>query len=394
MAGSTKTTQPPVIIIPKQTVHDNSEERWRPKRPRLLTVLLTILALIAMIHLIAVAHQSDLGVAPTTCTELMRNTDYTQMVHLQAKTQEMGAVQFVNQLVGGQPATLVQVVNSDAQNTLDVYIYGCTKQQHTPHLVSLFAQHGLPQGTASVSASNTLVLGQLDTSLSPQAAAMVQPLQQNIYREYRWLNGSFVQVDYPSLYPVTSRSEAEALQQQATSGQSLPWSDPLATAEQMAKDIFKWPGSSSQDSIANNNGVTAQVQLFQQNPSLQITVTLERLVQHNNTGLWFVTAATSSGITLAQPQSGSSISSPVTVNGTGGLTNGQTTATLFDHTYTPLSLLNNPTLSTDSTGTFNGMLFYGNNAPHQEGLLLVQSTPPVGSTEMGQLMLTKVLIGS
>lgn len=392
MAGSTKTTEPPIIIIPKQTTHDSGEQRWRPRRPRLLTVLLTVLALIAMIHLIAVAHQGDFGLAPTTCTGLMRSTDYTQMVHLQSKTQEMGAVQFVNQLVGGQPATLVQVVNTNAQNTLDVYIYGCTQQQ-SPHLVSLFSQHGLPQGTASVSASNTLILGQLDTNLSPQAAALVQPLQQNIYREYRWLNGAFVQVAYPSLYPVTSRSEAEALQQQANSGQSLPWSDPLATAEQMAKDIFKWPGNSSQDSIANNNGVTAQVQLFQQNPSLQITVTLERLVQHNNTGLWFVTSATSSGMTLAQPQNGTSISSPVTIKGTGGLADGQTTATLFDHTYTPLSLLNNPTLSADSTGTFNGMLFYSNNAPHQEGLLLIQSSPPTGSTEMGQLVLIKVLIG-
>ena len=393
MAGRTKTPEPPVIIIPKQTARDSSEERWRPRRPRLLTVLLSILALIAMIHLIAVAHQGDLGVAPTTCTGLMRNIDYTQVVHLQPKTQEMGAVQFVDQLVGGQPATLVQVANSDAQHTLDIYIYGCTQQQHSPHLVSLFTQRGLPQGTASMSASNTLVLGQLDTNLSPQAAALVQPLQQNIYREYRWLNGAFVQVAYPSLYPVTSRSEAEALQQQANNGQSLPWSDPLATAEQMAKDVFKWSSSSSQDSIANNNGVTAQVQLFQQNPSFQVTVNLERLVQHNNTGLWFVTGATSSGMTLAQPPNGTSISSPVTVKGTGGLADGQTTATLFDHTFTPLSLLNNPTLSADSTGTFNGMLFYSNNAPHQEGLLLLQSSPPAGSTETGQLVLIKVLIG-
>ena len=393
MAERTKTAEPSVIIIPKQNAHRSSEGRWHPRRPRLLTVLFSILALIAVIHFIAVAHQSDSGLTPTTCTELLRNTDYTQILHLQSKTQEMGAVQFVNQLVSGQPATLVQVVNSDAQHTLGVYIYGCTLQQHTPHLISLLTQSGLPQGTASVSASNTLVLGQLDTNLSPQAAALVQPLQQNIYREYRWLNGSFVQVAFPSLYPVTSRSEAEALQQQANNGQSLPWSDPLATAEQMAKDVFKWPSNSSQDSIASNNGVTAQVQLFQQNPSLQVTVTLQRLVQHNNTGLWFVTAATSSGMTLTQPQSGASISSPITIKGNGGLANGQTTATLFDHTLTPLSLLNNPTLNADSTGTFNGMLFYSNNAPHQEGLLLLQSLPPTGSTEPGQLLLMKVIVG-
>lgn len=393
MAGKTKSAEPQVIIIPKQTISGNSGERWHPKRPRLLTVLLSILALIAVIHFIAVAHQSTLIATPNNCTNTMRSTDYTALVHLQPKTQEMGAIQFVNQLAGGQPTTFIQVANSDAQHTLDVYIYGCTLQQRTPHLVTLFTQRGLPQGTASVSASNTLVLGQLDTNLSPQAAIMVQPMQENIYREFRWQNGTFVQVSYPSLYPVTSRTEAEALQQQANNGQSLTWSNPLSTAEQMAKDIFKWPSNSTQDSIANNDGITAQVQLFQQNPSLQVTVTLQRLVQHNNTGLWFVTSVTSSNIVLMQPQASASIASPVTIKGTGGLADGQTTATLFDHTYTPLSLLNNSTFTADSSSAFNGTLFYSNNAPHQEGLLLVQSTPPAGSKETGQLLLTKIILG-
>ncbi len=392
MPGRTKSSEPSVTIIPNKSAQNNSEERWHPKRPRLLTVLFSILALIAVVHFIAVAHQSEVVVTPNTCTGLLQNTDYTQQVHLQPQTQEMGAVQMVNQLDGGQPATLVTVAYGDAQHSLDVYIYGCTSQQNTPRLNVLFTQRSLPEGTVSLSSSNTLIIGQLDTNLTAQAAVLAQPLQQNIYREYRWSHGNFVQAIYPSLYPITSRSEAEALQQQVNNGQTLPWSDPLATAEQMAKDLFKWPANSLQESMLDNNGTMAHVQLVQQNPALQITVTLERLVQHNTKGLWFVTTATSTGITLAQPQIGAAITSPATVQGAGALADGQLTATLFDHTLTPLTLLNNPTLTVDTSGAFTGSLFYTNNAHNQSGLLLIQSIPPTGSTEAGKLVLIKVIL--
>src|ERR1700676_1120702 len=118
MPGRTKSPEPSVTIIPKKTAQNISEERWHPKRPRLLTVLFSILALIAVVHFIAVAHQSEVVVTSNTCTALLQNTDYTQQVHLQPKTQEMGAVQMVDQLDGGQPAALVTVANEDTQHSL------------------------------------------------------------------------------------------------------------------------------------------------------------------------------------------------------------------------------------------------------------------------------------
>src|SRR2546421_13108918 len=233
MRSTTETQDPTIVIIPTQTKPRAVNAR-RKKRPRLLTVLLSLLALIALIHLLAVMHEANSVVTAINCAGLIRTSDYTQVVHLQATSQEMGAVQYVSQMVGGQPAALVQVMNATSQNALDVYVYGCTMQQHNPKLRTLFTQRGLIQGTVTVSAANTLVTGELDTTLSPQASTLVQPLQQNVYREYSWQNGRFVQVTYPSLYPVASRGEAESLQQQANSGQSVPWSDPMTTAEQMA----------------------------------------------------------------------------------------------------------------------------------------------------------------
>src|SRR5436309_583734 len=213
MRSTTKTPDPMIIIMPKQAKPQTDNTRRR-KRPRLLTVLLSLLALIAFIHLIAVMHGANPVVIPTNCPGLIRTTDYTQVVHLQARSQEMGAVQYVSQLVGGQPAALVQVTNASSQHALDVYVYGCRMQEHNPKLTTLFTQRGLVQGTVTVSTANTLITGELDKTLSPQTSTLVQSSQQNVYREYSWQNGRFVQVTFPSLYPVTSRSEAEALQQQ------------------------------------------------------------------------------------------------------------------------------------------------------------------------------------
>lgn len=381
-----------IIIVPKQAVRKAEHPRHRRMRPRLLTILLSILALIALIHFFIAAHITGATVTSGDCTGLIHSTDYTQIVHLQA-SQEMDAVQFVNSLTGGQPAALVSVTNAGSQNALDVYVYGCTMQKQTPKLTTLFMQRGLIQGTVAISSQNTLITSQLDPLASPQASTMEQPLQQNIYREYAWHNGAFQQITFPSLYPVVSRGEAEALQQQADTGQTLPWSDPFTTAEQMAKDILNWPGNNPQDTVLSNDGKTVQVKLVQQNPALEVTVTLKRLIEQNNKGLWFVVSAQTAGIKLESAgQSPQSPSSSVTFQGTGLLADGQTTTTLFDHTLTPINL-SSVSLSVDGTGVYSGTLSYSNITPDQQGILLIQSAPPAGSVEVGQLLLASVILG-
>lgn len=397
MPSTSRTRTATIIIIPersKQAAGDADTPHPRSHKPPLLTVLLSLLALIALFHFLAVMHGAvNPPVVPINCLGLLRTLDYGREVHLQSQSQKIGAVQFANQLVGGQPVVLIEVMNTDPQHKLDVYIFGCTMHKQTPALVSLFTQRSLVEGTIAISAANTLITGELDTSISPQSLSLAQPLQQNIYREYRWQYNRFVEITFPGLYPVSSRGEAEALQQAASNGQSQPWSDPLLTAEQMAKDIFQWPTSSSQDAVLSNNGKIAQVQLVQERTQMRVAVTLERLVQQNKTGLWFVTGAQTSGITGKQPPATSMITSPTALTGTGALPDGQTTATLFDHTLTPLPLLNNPTLNVASDGTYSGTLFYKNSVQNQPGLLWIQSLPPAGSTEMGQLLLTRVILG-
>jgi hypothetical protein len=382
-----------IIILPRRQTPSSSRYPYR-RKPRLLTIICFVLAIVALVHFIAVTHSAYPTVTPTNCQGWLRTMDYTHVVHLQVKTQEMGAIQFVNQLVGGQPAVMVQVNSTDAQQALDVYVFGCLQQHRQFKLTTLFSQRKLPQGTVSISPDNTLITSALDTNQPAQESALEQPLQQNIYREYLWQHHTFVQVAYPSLYPVASLTEAEALQQQADNGQSLPWSDPLDTAEQMAKDLFHWPGNDPQDSILSNDGTTARVQLVQQNPSITVIVTLKRLIQQNSGGLWFVVGAQSSGISLEQPQPLQAVASPIILNGTGALADGTITTALFDHALAPLAFTNTAPTSIDSSGNFTATLSYGNIAPDQEALLLIESLPPNGSSENGQLLLAKVILAN
>ena len=174
MPNTTKAREPGVVVL----THPTDSTRRRMRKPRLLTILFALLLLIALFHFIAVTHTAAPAVTPTDCLGLLRTTDYTQVVHLQSGIETMGAVELVNQLAGAQSVAMVQVTRTDAQHTLAVYIFGCTMQQHTPKLTTLFSQHGLVQGTVEVSMAHTLVLGSLDTHLSAQQLTFVQPLQQ------------------------------------------------------------------------------------------------------------------------------------------------------------------------------------------------------------------------
>ncbi|HLG79085.1 MAG TPA: hypothetical protein VKX46_21915, partial [Ktedonobacteraceae bacterium] len=295
--------------------------RWQ--RPRLLIILLLILTFVTLAHLIAVVHSAYPTPITNTCSSLIRNTDYTKIVPIQSKTQTLDAIQYADDLTGGQPAALLQVTDSGPQHLLDVYLYGCTMQQKTPTLNLLLKQQGLVQGSATITNAHTLSIGQLDTTIPPDNSVLLQPLQQNVYSEYRWDHGSLTHVLFPGLYPVLNRSEAEELQDEANHGQNLPWNDPRTTTEQMAHDLFEWSNDTIQSKLLDANGTAAHVLLTQTRLHLTVTVTLQRLVQSDNKGLWFVTGAQTAHITLVQGSTFIASSSPMTIQGSIGLKQGK-----------------------------------------------------------------------
>ena len=380
----------------QRTAH-TSRGIGRGLKTRLLLLLLGSLAILFVLHVIVVYAQSPAS-QPVTCNQLISSADYPQVVKLQPESQVMAAVQMVNNLDNGAPAALVQVTTNTTPQTLDVYVFGCTMQQSQPHLTQLFNQQGLVQGNATITAQHTLLVENLDTKLAPGTLPFLQPLQQNIYHEYAWRQNAFVQMTYPGFYPVSSRSEAETLQQSANDGQALPWNDPVSTALQMSKDLLQWsPDPHAQ--LISHVASTAVVQLTHQSPHIVLVVTLKQLIQNNAAGLWFVTDARTKGIivtrtgTLDQPLP-SPQTSPLQFGGANALVDGQTTATLFDHTMTPVAQAANIPVTVRSDSSFSGSIPYSNLTGGQQGILLISSMPQTANlnTESGQLLLTGVIL--
>lgn len=380
--------------IAKNNTHVlQTRQKSSPKRrgPRPITMLFSLLTIIAFIHFAITIHAAYSTPHASNCADQIKLTDYTKYLQLNSKTQQMDAVQFIPQLTNNKPSALVEVTNSDEHHSLDVYVYGCTMQKRIPTISLLFKQQGLTQGTVIVSKANTLITAMLDTTLAPELLSTIEPMQQNVYQEYRWQNNRFTQVLFPSLYPVTSRAEAEILQERASNGETLPWNDALATAEQMAKDLFQWAESDPHDAIIDANQSVAHVQLFHAATNTQVTVTLERLIQPAQNGLWFVTTAKTTGITLDTTSFSAPMVPPITVKGTTTGTSSTLNVTVFDHILSPLQGLNT-TVMTTQPRAYQLATSFNNTASGQEGVMLITATPFANATEQGQLLLTPILL--
>lgn len=369
----------------------------RPWKLLLLLFLAGCLGALLIMHILAVAIQSTFP-PPVTCAGTMRTADYTREINLQPEYQQMNAIQIADTLDGGEPAALVQVTNDKPANTLDVYVFGCAMQQNHPRLTRLFTRQGLVQGTAEITATNTLRLASLDTRLDNTSIALLQPSQQNIYQEYTWQQGHFVQLPFSGFYPVSSQFEAESLQQNANIEHHSFWADPVATAVSMSRDLLHWT-SNPQTRLLSETPVATLVEISFQHPRVVLEVMLKRLIQPDKAGLWFVTSAHTRGLVLTRAGTTNqpfqtSVSSPIHFSGVSALIDGQTTATLFDHTLTPIAGSSNVPVTVQQDSSYSGTLTYHSPGGGQQGVILLQSLPLPQNykQETEQVLLTSVIL--
>jgi len=389
--------QPGQETCPDAITMSPAPGRASPGKKRLFIGLLISLILLVLLSTFLTSAQI-LRPPSATCGAFLRTADYARAVHLHLAQQQMAAVQLVEHLAGPSRAALVQVTHSTGAPALDIYIFGCTPQRHQPRLIQLFRRQGLVQGTVEVTPQHTLVTRALDTRLSASLFPFLQPLQQNIYCEYAWRATGFVQIPFPSLYPVTSRAEADALQQSAESGQAMPWSDPVTTAVQMSQDLLQW-SPAPQVQVLSRTVETARVLLTRAHPHVALLVTLKHLLGQQRSPLWFVTDARTRGLLLSSASTpdqplATLQRSPIQLGGASALVDGLSTATLFDHTLTPLQRASDVPLQVDRESRYTGTLNYSNLTGGQQGVLLITSLPTARnfSHEWGQVLLCSVIL--
>jgi hypothetical protein len=361
-------------------------------KPRPLFASLAILSLLLLLHLIAVTHTAYPSTAIRTCSEAIRYYDYQDKVPVASKQQTLQDVQLISEVTAGQPSALVTVLEGDASSSISVYVYGCTLQHQQPHVEILFKRQHLLQGSVTATRANTLSISTLDTKSLPELRTPSQTLQQNIYREYAWKNGQFIQVSFPGLYPVTSRTEAEELQEQFDSGQPLSWADPLITTSRMAQELFHWDKNNMQVTMQNVDGITAHALLVQNVPHTEVMVTLQRLIQHDSSGLWFVTQAQSNNLTLDTSPATSLAISPLPLTVGSPFNGGTITIALLNHALrpVPISFRIKPVFNAQAIGTVSGTLSFTAIAPDQPGLLLLTRLAP--DKQVGQLLLRNFIL--
>lgn len=369
-------------------------ERQSPTagKPRPLFALLAILSILLLLHLIAITHAAYPSTAIRTCSEAIRYYDYQDKIPIASKQQTLQDVQLISEVTAGQPSALVTVLEGDLPSRMSVYVYGCTMQRQQPHVEILLKRQHLLQGSAAVTRANTLSISMLDTKSLSELRTPSQTLPKNIYCEYAWKNGQFIQVSFPGFYPVMSRTEAEVLQEQFDTGQLLSWVDPLLTTSRMAQELFHWANNNMQVTMQNNDGITAHVLLIQKVPHTEVMVTLQRLIRHDSSGLWFVTQAQSNSLTLDTSPANSLVTSPLPLTVGSSLNGGTITIALLNHALRliPISFRSNPASSAQTAGIVSGTLSFTAVVPDQPGLLLLTRLAP--DQQAGQLLLRNFIL--
>ncbi len=232
---------------------------------------------------------------------------------------------------------LVTVRYEGTGSYLDVYVFNNITGANP---VQLFKVQGLNKGDARISKYNTILTAEVDLESGVNSNQPGTGVVQDLFREFKWSAGAgtFVQVSFPGIFPDLTRYQAEADQEQVNQGHQ-PWKrDADMTANVLAVYMLKW-STNAQTTIVSGGGshdLNAVVTVKSTSPGWgTITVTLSRLEDNSNGGIWEATAVQAGNVaTITAPVNRDLLTSPVTVAGTAPAPGGSIgRVVILDHLY-------------------------------------------------------------
>jgi len=253
-------------------------------------------------------------------------------------------VSFANVLGTPTLQALVTVRHSDANRTLDVYVFDkITNARPT----QLFKLQGLVKGDAKISYYNSVMTAEVDQNSKLNAGKSSGQWTQDLFREFTWNqgNGALVQVAFPGIFPDLTRYQAEADQASVNQGHQSWKNDPTQVAKAVAVQFLQWtrPLTATVTSGGGPHDVYATVNVKEvplqgaQSVGPFINVTLSRL-EGNTHNLWVVIGVEDGTmLTLTNIEARSLIASPATLEGTGAAFEAVIGhAIIYDHLYTAI----------------------------------------------------------
>ncbi len=297
----------------------------------------------------------------------------------------------------GQPTlqALVQVLYMGTGRIEDVYVYNNITDA-APH--QLFKLQGLYMGNAKISGYNTVLTAEVDQGSSINSGKNDATYTLDLFREFKWSDGvgTLVQVSFPGIYPDLTRYAAENDQAQVNQGQDSWKLSATQVALNLAVHLLGWSTSSTTTVVSGGGASDTDAVVNVRSASVSagtITVTMSRLEGNINGGIWIATDVSSKGLSITSPAGRDSISSPVTVTGTGTAFEGVIgTVQVLDHLYTDIGHIaakissgsNSFSVSVTYKASFHGV---------QEGLVVLLAANNAGGPPPGVVIEKELISG-
>lgn len=300
----------------------------------------------------------------------------------------------------GNP-TLQALVTVRYQGTgaaLDVYVYTSIT---SPDPSQLFKLQNLYMGDARISGYNTVLTAEVDQNSSLNKGKDNTSLTKDLFREFKWSDGAgtLVPVSFPGIYPDLTRFQAENDQAQVNQGQD-PWKlDAAMVADHMATDphLLNWPASATTTVLSGGGSNDTDTMVMVTNPAPvagAIKVSLQRLEQNTNGGIWEVVEVVSDGTTITAPQSRDRLTSPVIVTGTGNAFEGVVgTVTVLDHLYNDIGHAIAQGAVGNGSTTYSASVTYKSTfkSGSQEGIVVLFAENNAGVSPLAAVMVKELL---
>ncbi len=282
---------------------------------------------------------------PQACPDAVKDPAHWDVIlGTQGSGSKVAGVSCANIMGNPSLQSLVTVRHSDANGTLDVYVFNnITSAKPT----QIFKLPGLLKGDAKISGYNSVMTAEVDQNSSVNAGKPASQWTADLFREFEWNagEGTLVQVAFPGIFPDLTRYQAENDQALVNKGQDTWKNDPQQVAQKLALKFFDWKRAATTKLLSGGGAQDVYATVQVQEPPVQgaqsqgpsAVVKLSRLA--GNTHNFWVAIAVEDGtmLTLTNIETRSLITSPVSLQGSGAAFEAVIgRAVVYDHLYTDI----------------------------------------------------------
>jgi len=302
-------------------------------------------------------------------------------------------------LTGNPTLQALVTVRSDGTGAiLDIHVYSHITD---PNPNQLFQLQNLYKGDARISGYNTVLTAEVDANSSINRGQANANLAQDLFREFKWSDGAgtLVPVAFPGIFPDLTRYQAETAQAQVNQGHQ-PWRlSATQTAQALAasQSLLKWNPNAPATIVSGGGGhdLNAVVNVKSTNPGGgTITVTMSRLEQNTNGGIWEATSVTTAGMSITAPLDRDRLSSPTLVKGSGNAFEGKIGKVIvLDHLYANIGQADATGAIGNGSTTFSASVSYTSSFKTgiQEGVVVLYSYSNADGSIAGAVMVKEML---